>query len=108
VSYAVHQGLIEPVAKSQTECFAAGLLFARTEGIMPAPEATHGLASCIDEARRCRETGSEEALLVLVTGHAHFDLAAYASFQAGQITDEELSVEQLEVFLSQLPVVSPH
>ncbi|MFI7067120.1 TrpB-like pyridoxal phosphate-dependent enzyme [Kribbella sp. NPDC050124] len=108
VSYAVHQGLIEPVAKSQTDCFAAGLLFARTEGIMPAPEATHGLAACIDEAIRCRETGSDEALLVLVTGHAHFDLAAYASFQAGQITDEELSEEQLEVFLSQLPVVSPH
>jgi tryptophan synthase beta chain len=108
VSYAVHQGLIEPVAKSQTECFAAGLLFARTEGIMPAPEATHGLATCVDEARRCRETGSEEALLVLVTGHAHFDLAAYASFQTGQITDEELTEEQLEVFLSQLPVVSPH
>ncbi|MEV0284871.1 MULTISPECIES: TrpB-like pyridoxal phosphate-dependent enzyme [unclassified Kribbella] len=107
VSYAVHKGLIQPVAKPQTECFAAGLLFARTEGIMPAPEATHGLAACIDEAVRCRETGTEQAILVLVTGHAHFDLGAYTAFQAGEITDDELSDEQLEVFLSQLPVVSP-
>ncbi|MEU4392666.1 TrpB-like pyridoxal phosphate-dependent enzyme [Kribbella sp. NPDC023855] len=107
VSYAVHKGLIEPVAKPQTECFAAGLRFARTEGIMPAPEATHGLAACIDEAIRCRETGTERAILVLVTGHAHFDLGAYTAFQAGEITDDELSDEQLEVFLNQLPVVSP-
>lgn len=107
VSYAVHKGLIQPVAKPQTECFAAGLLFARTEGIMPAPEATHGLAACIDEAVRCRETGTEQAILVLVTGHAHFDLGAYTAFQAGEITDDELSDEQLEVFLSRLPVVSP-
>jgi tryptophan synthase beta chain len=82
-------------------------MFARTEGIMAAPEATHGLAACIDEAIRCRETGTEEAIVVLVTGHAHFDLGAYAAFQAGEITDDELSDQQLEVFLSQLPVVSP-
>ncbi|WP_433003882.1 TrpB-like pyridoxal phosphate-dependent enzyme [Kribbella sp. CA-294648] len=107
VSYAVNKGLIEPVAKPQTECFAAGLRFARTEGIMPAPEATHGIAACIDEAVRCRETGTEQAILVLVTGHAHFDLGAYTAFQAGEITDDELSDEQLEVFLNQLPVVSP-
>lgn len=107
VSYAVHKGLIQPVAKPQTECFAAGLRFARTEGIMPAPEATHGLAACIDEAIRCRETGTEQAILVLVTGHAHFDLGAYTAFQAGEITDDELSDEQLEIFLNQLPVVSP-
>jgi tryptophan synthase beta chain len=107
VSYAVHKGWIEAVAQPQTACFDAGLTFARAEGIMPAPEATHGIAACIDEAVRCRETGTEKAIMVLVTGHAHFDLSAYTAFQAGEILDEELSDEQLEVFLSQLPVVTP-
>jgi tryptophan synthase beta chain len=105
VSYVKHLGLVEAVAAPQNECFAAGVEFARAEGIVAAPEATHGLASCVAEARRCAETGEEKAILVLITGHAHFDLAAYDAYRAGTLSDTELTDEQLEKFLSHLPTV---
>ncbi len=106
VSYVHHRGLTEAVAKPQRECFAAGMLFARTEGIVAAPEATHALAACVEEAQRCAEAGEERAILVLVTGHAHFDLAAYDAYVSGAMHDTELSDAQLEKFLSQLPEVN--
>ena len=106
VSYVKHLGLVEAVAKPQNECFAAGFDFARAEGIVAAPEATHGLASCVEEARRCTETGEEKAILVLVTGHAHFDLAAYDAYRTGALSDTELTDEQLDKFLSHLPTVN--
>ena len=105
VSYVKHLGLVEAQARTQTDCFDAGVLFARTEGILPAPESTHGLAAAVDEAKRCAATGEEEAILVLVTGHGHFDLSAYDSYLAGTLADPELTDEQLEKFLSQLPIV---
>jgi tryptophan synthase beta chain len=105
VSYARHLGLIDAAARPQTECFAAGLRFAQSEGIVPAPESTHGIAACVEEALRCRETGEEKAIFVLVTGHAHFDLAAYDSYLGGTLSEVELSEEKLQEFLSRLPVV---
>jgi tryptophan synthase beta chain len=105
VSYVRHLGLVDAVAKAQSECFAAGLRFATAEGIVPAPESTHGIAACLDEALRCKETGEEKAILVLVTGHAHFDLSAYDSYLAGTMADPDLSDEQLQQFLSRLPVL---
>jgi tryptophan synthase beta chain len=105
VSYVKHLGLIEAVAKPQSECFAAGATFARAEGIVAAPEATHALAACVDEARRCAETGEEKAILVLITGHAHFDLSAYDAYRNGTLEDTELTDEQLDKFLSHLPIV---
>jgi tryptophan synthase beta chain len=105
VSYVKNTGAIEAVAKPQRECFDAGSLFARTEGILAAPEATHGLAACLDEARRCAETGEEKAILVLVTGHAHFDLSAYDDYRTGALVDTDLTDSQLEKFLSNLPEV---
>lgn len=105
VSYLRQLGLVEAEAKPQNECFAAGLLFARTEGVVVAPEATHGVAAAIAEARRCARTGSEEAILVLVTGHGYFDMAAYDSYLDGSLHDPELTSEQLEKFLSRLPEV---
>jgi tryptophan synthase beta chain len=105
VSYTKHLGLVEAQARSQTDCFAAGVLFARTEGILAAPESTHGLAAMVDEAKRCAVTGEEKAILVLVTGHGHFDLSAYDSYLSGTLADPELTDEQLEKFLSHLPIV---
>src|SRR5205807_9929126 len=67
VSYAYHHGLIEAGAWTQSQCFEAGMEFARTEGIIAAPESTHGLAAAFAEARRCAETGEEKAIFVLVT-----------------------------------------
>ena len=106
VSFARHLGLIDAVAKPQNECFAAGLEFAKAEGIVPAPESTHGIAAAISEARDCKETGEERTIFVLVTGHAHFDLAAYDDHLAGRMTDSVLSDEELAISLDQLPVVA--
>jgi tryptophan synthase beta chain len=103
LSHIYELGLIEAVAKPQSECFAAGLRFARTEGIVPAPEPTHAVAACIEEALRCKETGEEKVILTALCGHGLLDLAAYASYQAGQVSDLELSDAAIEQALASLP-----
>jgi tryptophan synthase beta chain len=103
LSHMYELGLFEAVAKPQSECFAAGLRFARAEGIVPAPEPTHALASCIEEALRCKETGEEKVILTALCGHGLLDLAAYASYQAGEVTDLDLPDRVIEDALSGLP-----
>ncbi len=103
LSHIYELGLIEAVAKPQSECFQAGLRFARTEGILPAPEPTHAIAACIEEALRCKETGEEKVILTAVCGHGLLDLTAYSNFQAGQVTDYELAAEQVKDALAHLP-----
>ncbi|HUD38090.1 MAG TPA: TrpB-like pyridoxal-phosphate dependent enzyme, partial [Streptosporangiaceae bacterium] len=97
-------GLIEAVAKPQSECFAAGLRFARTEGIVPAPEPTHAVAACIEEALRCKETGEEKVILTALCGHGLLDLQAYGEYMAGQMIDLELSEAAIAEALAGLPV----
>jgi tryptophan synthase beta chain len=96
-------GLIEAVAKPQSECFAAGLQFARTEGILPAPEPTHAIAACIEEALRCKETGEEKVILTALCGHGLLDLSAYGNYQAGQVVDFDLPMEAVQDALRRLP-----
>jgi tryptophan synthase beta chain len=103
LSHIYELGLIEAVAKPQSECFEAGLTFARTEGILPAPEPTHAIAACIEEALRCKETGEEKVILTALCGHGLLDLTAYANFQAGQVADLDLPEAALEAALSRLP-----
>ncbi|AVT29419.1 TrpB-like pyridoxal phosphate-dependent enzyme [Plantactinospora sp. BC1] len=105
ISHIYELGLIEAVAKSQRECFEAGVRFARTEGIVPAPEPTHALAACIEEALRCRETGEEKVILTALCGHGHLDLAAYGAYLAGDLTDHELAESQLHAATAGLPAV---
>jgi tryptophan synthase beta chain len=93
------------VAKTQRECFEAGVRFARTEGIVPAPEPTHALAACIEEALRCRETGEEKVILTALCGHGHFDLAAYDAFLSGEMVDEDVPDERFADALTRLPQV---
>ncbi|HUZ34922.1 MAG TPA: TrpB-like pyridoxal-phosphate dependent enzyme, partial [Streptosporangiaceae bacterium] len=97
-------GLIEAVAKPQSECFAAGLKFARTEGILPAPEPAHAIAACIEEALRCKETGEEKVILTALCGHGLLDLSAYSSYQAGAVNDLALPEQAVEDALSRLPL----
>src|SRR3954449_7632987 len=92
ISHVYELGLIEAVAKTQKECFEAGVRFARTEGIIPAPEPTHALAACIEEALRCKQTGEEKVILTALCGHGHLDLAAYGRFLAGDMVDHELEL----------------
>ncbi|MGH3319806.1 MAG: pyridoxal-phosphate dependent enzyme, partial [Streptosporangiaceae bacterium] len=103
ISHVYEQGLLEAVAKPQSECFAAGVQFARTEGIIPAPEPTHAIAAAIEEARRCAETGEEKVILTAMCGHGHFDLSAYERYLAGGLEDFELPQERIDAALTRLP-----
>ncbi|WP_328618036.1 TrpB-like pyridoxal phosphate-dependent enzyme [Amycolatopsis sp. NBC_00355] len=103
ISHIYELGLIEAIAIGQQECFAAGVRFARSEGIIPAPEPTHALAACIQEALRCKETGEEKVILTALCGHAHLDLPAYGAYLAGDMVDNELSDAVLAESLATLP-----
>lgn len=76
ISHVYELGLMDAVAVSQLDCFAAGVLFARTEGIVPAPEPTHALAEIVRIVNECKATGETKVLLTALCGHGHFDLAA--------------------------------
>jgi tryptophan synthase beta chain len=103
LSHIYELGLFEAVSKPQSECFAAGITFARSEGIVPAPEPTHALAACIEEALRCKETGEEKVILTALCGHGHLDLAAYDKYLAGEVIDYELSQSAVDDALTRLP-----
>jgi tryptophan synthase beta chain len=105
VSHLYELGLLEAEAKSQRECFEAGIRFARAEGIVPAPEPTHAIAACIDEALRCKETGEPKVLLTALCGHGHLDLAAYGVFLADEMFDRELTDEAIADAVAALPPV---
>ncbi|MGL5809631.1 MAG: TrpB-like pyridoxal phosphate-dependent enzyme, partial [Nocardioides sp.] len=105
ISHIYELGLMEAVAIDQTECFAAAMRFARTEGIVPAPEPTHALAATIREAEACKESGEEKVILTALCGHGLLDLAAYENFLAGTMTDAGLSDEQLAAALAGVPQV---
>jgi tryptophan synthase beta chain len=105
VSHARELELIESRAVRQTECFAAGVLFARTEGILPAPEANHAVLGVIEEAHRCREEGVSRAILFNLSGHGHFDMQAYMDYAAGKLADVEPDPAELAAALAGLPAV---
>jgi tryptophan synthase beta chain len=103
ISHIYELGLMEAVAIGQQECFAAGVRFARAEGIIAAPEPAHALAACIREALQCKETGEEKVILTALCGHAHLDLPAYSAYLAGDMVDNELPDARLEASLASLP-----
>ncbi len=105
LSHVYELGMFEAVAKSQSECFAAGVRFARAEGIVPAPEPTHALAATIEEAERCRETGEEKVILTALCGHGQLDLASYGRYLEGGIVDREISDAALAAAMEELPKV---
>jgi len=105
ISHVYELGLIEAVAKSQRDCFAAGVTFARAEGILPAPEPTHALAACIEEALRCKETGEPKVILTALCGHGHLDLAAYGAYLSGEMVDHELTDADIADTIGSLPPV---
>jgi tryptophan synthase beta chain len=105
ISHLYEQGLMEAIAKPQSECFAAGVQFARTEGIVPAPEPTHALAATVDEALRCKQSGEAKVILTALCGHGHLDLAAYDAYLSGQIQDRRLDDAALTAAVAHLPAV---
>jgi tryptophan synthase beta chain len=105
ISHIYELGLMEAIAIGQLECFEAAITFARSEGIVPAPEPTHALAACIREALACKETGEEKVILTALCGHGHFDMAAYDSYLSGEMVDEVLTDERLADPLTRLPQI---
>jgi len=105
LSHIYDQGLIEAEAIHQSECFEAGVSFTRSEGILPAPEPTHALASTIRAALEAKERGEETVILTALCGHGHLDLAAYDRYFAGEITDYEYPAERVRDALTRLPQV---
>ena len=88
VSFCYDKGLIDAVAYKQTEIFKAAVQFARTEGIIVAPEAAHAIKATIDQALKAKETGEPKTILFNLSGHGHFDMSAYDAFFAGKLVDE--------------------
>ncbi|MCH5374722.1 MAG: TrpB-like pyridoxal phosphate-dependent enzyme, partial [Planctomycetes bacterium] len=106
VSHLLKLGLTDAVGVHQTECFAAGVQFATTEGILPAPEANHAVAGAIREAVRCREEGVSRAILFNLCGHGHFDMSAYTAYLSGNLMDYEYPEEEIAMALAGLPSVA--
>ena len=99
------QGLMEAVSVEQTSVFAAAELFARVEGILPAPESSHAIKVAIDEAMKCKETGEEKTILFGLTGTGYFDMYAYEKFHNGVMTDYIPSDDEINNALKNIPVM---
>ena len=99
------EGVVTPRAYKQIPVFEAAVLFARTEGTVPAPETAHAIRAAIDEALRCKETGEEKCIVFGFSGHGHFDLAAYEQYFTGKLEDYEYPKELVEEALKDLPQV---
>ena len=102
VSQLLKDQLIEATAHDNVEVFEAGVLFARTEGILPAPEATHGIATAIAEAKKCKEEGVSKTILFNMCGHGNFDMKAYEDYFDGKIVRHELTQKEIEDSLAEL------
>jgi len=102
VSRLLVDGLIEARAYSQLDTFAAGLMFARTEGFIPAPETNHAIACAIEEARRAKEEGKERVILMNWSGHGIVDLASYDAYLSGKLTDYALPDEEIKKLIKGL------
>ncbi len=102
VSQLIKDQLIEARSKKQSECFDAGVTFARSEAIIPAPEATYAIAGAVEEARKADEEGVSKTILFNLSGHGHFDLAAYDKYFTGNLVDHELTNGEIEASLADI------
>ncbi len=101
----VKNKVVEARAYTQNPVFEAAVLFARTEGIIPAPETSHAIRGLVDEALKCKETGEEKAIVCCFSGHGHFDLAAYDAYLEGKLQDYEYPEDKILDALKSLPKV---
>ncbi len=100
------EGYLEAVAHPQNVCFEAATLFARTEGIIPAPESSHAIRGAIDEALAAKEAGEQRVVLFNLSGHGFLDLAAYDDYLAGNLVDDHYPVEKVEEAMKFLPEIA--
>ena len=105
ISHVKELGLIEARAYHQTKCFEAGVMFARAEGIVPAPEANHAVRGAIDGALLCKQEGVSRTIVFNLCGHGHFDMQAYTDYFAGKLVDQDYDEKELAMALAGLPAV---
>ena len=105
VSRLYHDGIIEAKAYTQSKVFEAAVIFAQTEGIVPAPESSHAIKAGIDEALECRETGEKKTILICVSGNGYFDMSAYENYLSGNMQDFSFSEESMNQALKTLPSI---
>ena len=105
LSQLYHDGLMEARSVEQTSVFEAAEYFARTEGILPAPESSHAIRAAIDEALKCKETGEEKTIVFGLTGTGYFDLKAYESYNNGTMTDVIPTDEDIAASVARLPKI---
>jgi tryptophan synthase beta chain len=105
VSHLLELGLIEAQAVPQTAAFESAVNFARTEGILPAPESAHAIRVGIEHALAAREAGEGRTILIGLSGHGHFDLAAYDSYLSGSMRDYEYPAEAVAAAIADLPAI---
>jgi tryptophan synthase beta chain len=105
LSQLVHEKVIDAVAYHQTSCFDAAVQFARTEGIIPAPESSHAIRAAVDQALQAKEAGERRVILFNLSGHGHFDMGAYDAYFSGQLQDYSYPREKVEEALKHLPRV---
>jgi tryptophan synthase beta chain len=105
VSHVYELGLVDAMSIGQKECFAAGIMFAKSEGIVPAPEPTHAIAAAIREALACKESGEERTILTALCGHGHLDLASYEKYLHGEMQDLDLDQKAIDEALRSVPQV---
>ena len=98
-------GLVEARSYHQLDTFKAGIDFARTEGIVPAPETDHAILAAIEEAMKCKQTGEEKAIVFNFSGHGHFDMAAYDDYLAGKLENYAYPKELIEEAMKDVPVI---
>jgi tryptophan synthase beta chain len=99
----VKEGIVEATAIPQTAAFEAAVRFARTEGIVPGPEPAHAIRAVFDEAEAAKQAGEERVILLGLSGHGHFDMAAYQAYAAGELEDLEFSEAEMKAALDHLP-----
>jgi len=106
LSQLYHDGYIDEARTvKQTDVFGAAKMFAKVEGILPAPESAHAIRVAVDEAIKCRETGEEKTILFGLTGTGYFDLAAYTAYNEGRMTDHVPTDEELELGFAGIPTI---
>jgi tryptophan synthase beta chain len=106
ISHLTKLGLIKPISYNQLDCFAAGIQFAKAEGIIPAPEANHAVKAAIYEAEKCRESGEAKTILFNLCGHGNFDMQAYTDYLAGKLKDLTYAEDEVAMALAGLPSVA--
>ena len=106
VSHLKELGMLEAEAIGQVECFERAVQFTRCEGIIPAPEPSHAIASAVREALKCKETGEAKVILTALCGHGHFDMGAYRDFLDGKLVDFDYPEERVRASMEKIPVLS--